>query len=483
MRTVLHIGAARTWTRALGSAPWPLVPLGNRPLLEYWLEWSVDLGVSEVRLVLGDGAEQVEAYAGDGRRWGLRISYSFLRDDRPPLAFLRRTPALWRDGLLFLSGPLFPRRLAASGPVPPAADGFYLHAGPDGSLCVLCRDAAAVDRLLGGVPDPARTRPFQELGLELAPVESTRNFFQLNMQLAEGEISRYLAPGYGAADGSCVGYNVIIPPSAEVAPSVILGNDCRIGPLASVGPGTVIGNHVVIDRQADLRRCVVLDGTYVGRRVELRDKIAAGGRLIDPEDGVVLDLQDTWLLAGVPPAIPLPDAVRSAVGWTLALLLLCLQLAPFVVLYPLLRLCGLGRLASRAVHGRRGGVQRLSVFQPSVRAHEPFLVRLFYALGLDLAPRLAGAVCGRWWLCGQEPLRAPEENALREEQTAYFPGVLSYATPRRGRSEPVVAAMEARCYAHARTLHEDARILRDAITGRIWSIFGKDDNDAANPGD
>ena len=472
MRTVLHIGTARTWPEALGAAPWPLVPLGNRPLLEYWFELSVDFGVSEVQLVLGEGAEQIEAYAGDGSRWGLRIHYSFLRDDRNPFAFLHRDPEQWRDGLLFLSGPLFPRRLTDSGPASPAAGGLYRHDGRAGSLCAVCTDAASLDALLGGAMSPERAHSFRDLGIEPAPVESVKDFFALNMLLAGGEMSRYLAPGYGAADGSCVGYNVIIPPSVEVAPSVILGNDCRIGPLASVGPCAVIGNHVVVDRQALLARCVVLADTYVGRNVEIREKIAAGNRLVDPEDGVVLELDDTWLLARLPPAREMRDVYRAVAGWGLALFLLCLQLAPFAIGYGLLRLFRYGRFECRQAHSRRRHVRRLRVFHPSDRACDAFLVRLFYALGLDLTPRMAGAVCARWWLCGQEPLRAPEDNALRDELTAYFPGVFTYATARRGRTEPAVAAMEARYYAQKRGMIEDIRILRNAFTGRLASIFG-----------
>jgi len=446
--------------------------LGNRPFLEYWFELSVDLGVSEVYLVLDEGAEQIETYAGDGSRWGLRLQYGFHRNDCTPLSFLQRNPEQWRDGLLFLSGPLFPRRLTDSRLLLPDVDGWYWHEETNGSCCAMCRDAASLDALLAGAAAPARTRSFQELGLALTPMESVKNFFTLNLQLAGGEMSRYLAPGYGAADGSCVGYNVILPPSAEVAPSVILGNDCSIGRLASVGPCVVIGNHVRIDRQARLDHCVVLADTYVGQRVELREKIAAGNRLIDPEDGVVLELEDTWLLAQMPPAGTSWDAYRAAAGWAMALLILCVQLAPFAICYGVLRMRGRGRLERRRVYGRRRRIGWLRVFRPSDGARNSFLVRLFYALGLDLTPRLFGAVAGRWWLCGHEPLRAPEDQALRDELTAYFPGVFSYATARNNDArEPVVADMEARYYVRNRGVWEDLQILRNTLTGRLRSVF------------
>lgn len=468
MRTVLHIGAPRAWPRPLGSVPWPLVPLGNRPLLEYWFELGLDLGARDMHLILDEGAEQVESYAGDGSRWGLRIQYGFRREGDSPLSILRRTPDLWRDGVLFLHGPLFPRRLPEFTRASADRDGCFWHGKPDGNCCALCRDAASVDRLLAdGGPDAAGPRSFAELGLDPVPIESLRDFFALNLQLAGGEIARYLAPGYGAADGSCIGYNVVLPPSAEIAPTVILGNDCTVGRLASVGPCVVVGNHVRIGRQAQLTHCVVLSDTYVGDQVAIGEKIAAGNRLIDPEDGVVLELEDNWLLARMPPAAPPWDAYRAAIGWLVALALLGLQALPFAVLYGLIRLSGCGRMEPQRAYGRNGRIRVLPVFRPADGRQDYWLVRVFLAASLDLAPRLLGAVRGRWRLCGHEPLRAPEALALRDELKVYFPAVFSYATARTGPGDPAVAAMEARYYAEHRGIFEDLRILWATLWGRL----------------
>ena len=468
MKGVLHLGGELPWTLALGCVPWPLLPLGNRPLLEYWFELCVDLGIAEVHLVLDDGAEPIEAFAGDGCRWGLHIEYHFLRDGRPPLSFLQRSPGQWHDGLLFLSGPLFPRRLAASGRVQPTGE---YAGGSNGRFCVLGRAPAFLEALgRGAVPDSG-ARPFADLGLDLVPLDSAKAFFDMNMRLVGGEVGRYLAPDYGAADGSFVGYDVIIPPSAVVTPAVIIGNDCRIGALATVGPNAVIGNHVVIDRQAELLRCVVLDGTYVGQQVEIRDKIVAGRRLIDPADGVVLDLEESCLLASVVPTVRLSDMWRALLEWPIALLLLAVQFVPFVVFRAGLGLFGQGRFEPRTVHGTGGRLRRMSVFRVMDSSQESRAIWWFRALALDLFPRVAAAACGRLWLCGHEPLRAPEDNWLREELTSYFPAVFSAATSRRGEVDPAVPAMEARYYVHRRGLCADARILWEAIVGRL-SLHG-----------
>ena len=130
----------------------------------------------------------------------------------------------------------------------------------------------------------------------------------------------------------------------------------------------------------------------------------------------------------------------------------------------------------RNVHGRRHQVCPMRVFAPNTGLRESFGVRLFYALGLDLTPRVWGVVCGRWWLCGHEPLRAPEENALRDELPAYFPAVFSSATARYGKNESTVSTMEARCYAQNHGILEDIRIWHAAFTGRWRFISGGERN-------
>lgn len=480
MKTVIYTGSTEPWTRALGGMPWPLVPMANRPLIDFWMEWCLELRVSEVRLVLGDGSEQVEAYVEDGRRWGLGITYSFLRDDRVPASFLQRNPEQWRDGLLFLSGPMFPRRLQDRKPELPAGDRSYGCGFPGGAACLLSQDPAYLDAYLSGARPATPARSFRELGFDMAPVDSVRAFFDLNMLLAQGEVGRYVTPGYGAADGSWVGYNVVIPASARAVAPVIIGNECRLGALASVGPSVVVGNHVVIDRQADLKRCVVLDGTYVGRNVELRDKIVTGRRLIDPADGEVVDMEDPWLLAEVKHSVKFRfrDLTSGAAGWLMAVILLVLQIVPFGLLYGWLRLRGLARYERRPFHGVGRKVRPFGVLRSPAAGRVSPVLRLFRALGLDLLPRMAAAVAGRLWLCGHEPLRAPDDNALHESLPAYYPAVFSYATPRHGESEPAVAAVEARYYAHQRGWREDLRIFGAAVIGRALSLLGEGDHHA-----
>jgi NDP-sugar pyrophosphorylase family protein len=61
--------------------PKPLVPLGDRPILEILLRQLRHYGITEVIMAVGYLSGLLEAYFGDGRRLGLRISYS--REPKP----------------------------------------------------------------------------------------------------------------------------------------------------------------------------------------------------------------------------------------------------------------------------------------------------------------------------------------------------------------------------------------------------------------
>ncbi|MCL8207031.1 MAG: glucose-1-phosphate thymidylyltransferase [Actinomycetia bacterium] len=52
-----------------------LLPVANRPILHYALEAVVAAGITDVGMVVGDTAAEIEAACGDGRAFGCRITY------------------------------------------------------------------------------------------------------------------------------------------------------------------------------------------------------------------------------------------------------------------------------------------------------------------------------------------------------------------------------------------------------------------------
>lgn len=63
------------------TIPKPLMPLGDRPILDVVLRQLRHAGFYRVTIVTGHLAELIEAYTGDGSRYGIRVDY--LREEQP----------------------------------------------------------------------------------------------------------------------------------------------------------------------------------------------------------------------------------------------------------------------------------------------------------------------------------------------------------------------------------------------------------------
>ncbi len=93
MKAVILAGGLGTRLRPFTFAiPKPLIPLGERTLIEILVQHLRENGVQEIILSTGYLSELVRAYCRDGSQWGVRIEYC--AEDKPlgtagPLALLR----------------------------------------------------------------------------------------------------------------------------------------------------------------------------------------------------------------------------------------------------------------------------------------------------------------------------------------------------------------------------------------------------------
>ena len=462
MRAVLYTGGKKPWAEVLGERPWALLPVGGRPLLSYWLELCIDLGITDVQIILGQDAEYVEMFCGNGDKWGLSINYSFIRAEDDPQNYLSRDPERWSDGLLYIGEALFPRRRAdfTQEKLQELLKGCCVRHN-ERPVFFISRSPEQIDRFIQRIGDGATAADVMGLtGLDFTFIQDITHYYRLNMEIVRNEMNHYLSSGYSSADGASIGYNVITPPSVTLVPPLAIGNDCRIGAISVIGSGTVISDHVLIDRQCEISDSIILSDTYVGRNLEIKGKIVAGNRIIDPEDGTCLEIEDPWLVAQTRPRNYMRDFLRAVFGWEFALLLVILQFIPFVFLYSLIRLFGRGRFVSRDSLGIGGSKIRISHFiagnpVPSV------LLMIFYATSLDRFPQLLSVLCGKLWLCGQVP-KAAKGNELKDSYR-YFPAVFSYSDA----FIEIDKQMDALYYAHTRSLAADLCILRHALLHRL----------------
>jgi NDP-sugar pyrophosphorylase family protein len=82
MKAVVLAGGQGTRLRPYTyTVPKPLLPLGDRPLVDYIIGQLARCSVTEVILALGYHAQLIRAYCGDGSRFGVRITY--VEEPRP----------------------------------------------------------------------------------------------------------------------------------------------------------------------------------------------------------------------------------------------------------------------------------------------------------------------------------------------------------------------------------------------------------------
>jgi mannose-1-phosphate guanylyltransferase len=58
------------------SNPKPMLPLGEKPILEYLIEWIKKNGVKEIVLCVSYLRKKIEEYFGDGKKFGVKIEYA-----------------------------------------------------------------------------------------------------------------------------------------------------------------------------------------------------------------------------------------------------------------------------------------------------------------------------------------------------------------------------------------------------------------------
>ncbi|PPD47196.1 MAG: hypothetical protein CTY16_07780 [Methylobacter sp.] len=318
----------------------PLLPLAGKTVLEHTLEALVQAGLRQAHIVVSPHAEAVKAAFGSGERWGMRLTYSTSRGEESPsqvLAGLQNPPSvpfLILRGDVVRSGLINPFLAQAETLEVP---GVQARFSGENAFVMLCRDLrhTAFDNLGWGETH----QPSAQIDLEgaVAKLDSLKNFHQANLDAAAGRIS-LLLPGLQTALGMTQGRNSEAYPQNVKQGVALIGAYCSLHPSVELNGEVVIGDNVIIDRRASIENTVILPHSYIGELVQLRNAIVRGNELIRVDNGAVLKITDTFLLADLtssPINKGLGEVYNRLAG--LVLLLLSLPLWVLAVLLVLLQ--------------------------------------------------------------------------------------------------------------------------------------------------
>jgi NDP-sugar pyrophosphorylase family protein len=405
-----------------------LLPLADKPLVQFRLEELIGAGISECIFVLAEHADKLEAFLGGGERWGGRFRYALSRGGEAPSQVWPRIKLDDAQPVLALRADLLAE---------PSVAGFLDRAqglpgtvvlgtakDPRASLVLLRAGHPEAGPLLDLLHWSAPTVPAEaghtvDLGdMAINAIDTLVDYHRANRDLVAGRLPSLSVPGREVALGLTAGRRAVVSARSLKQGQAYVGENSRVSADAELVGEVVIARDVVVDRGATIADSVILPHSYIGELVEVSNAIVAHDVLIRVDTGAVLKVADAFLLGRLGGTGQAPAGPRWSDRAT-GLLLLLLSL-PLWLLAP--------AAAALEVTGGGGLLRRERLIGNRVRATQvgadaggdaerAFFARRFATRipVLAVLPRVLAVVSGDLRVVGVAPLTPQQAEARTEE--------------------------------------------------------------------
>ena len=471
--------------------PSPLIPVLNRPVMVYNLELLGRLGFKRILVSVHTLAGGIEKYFGDGQKWGLSLEYVLQRDALGSAGALRWAKRLLQEAFLVMPADIIAdvevdlaiqhhtaRQALATVAVQPGSlssnrkllegNGGWIR-GISGELPgtqtltdlgIYIFDPSILDHIPPNLPFDIHLHLLPKLlalGIPVHacllsgywnPLETFQDYVNAqHVFLSKALKERFtfeekLAYRYNSlesrqiARGVLAGRNVRVHPDTRILPPVCIGQNSWLGREVELGPDAIVGSNVLIDRSATVRNSIIFDNTYIGKLVNLENRLVNQDQLIDLSTNENIQVDDAILLSKAGPHFA-AAGLKRLLDILLAILFLLISL-PVTLTLGVLVLLSTGQVFSRvpcqSSHYRRrkinSGTQgTFYLLHFNTRKKESHLTELGKWLesweGQRL-PELWNVLKGDLALIGLKPVTNATESRIRAawqlEQASAMPG-------------------------------------------------------------
>jgi mannose-1-phosphate guanylyltransferase len=320
MQAVILVGGQATRLRPLTTnTPKAIVPVLNRPFLEYVIRNLSRHGVKEIVLAQHHLAGPIEEHLGDGTRFGVRITYVIEESPRGTAGAFKNVERYITGTFLGLNGDVFndlditsmvrfhreqnaTATIALTPVEDPTAYGlietdatgrvkqFLEKPEPSEIITNLINAGTYVlePEVLGQIPPDVQVsierETFPLLTSSGYPVYAflssgywmdmgtPEKYLQLHRDLLDGKSTWYV-PGTDAE--VLTGEGCSINPTADIAGPVVIGDKCVIGPQVKITGPVVVGAGCDIEEGSDIEDSVIWYDVRLGSRVKLKSSVVA----------------------------------------------------------------------------------------------------------------------------------------------------------------------------------------------------------------
>lgn len=329
MKAVIMAGGQGSRLRPLTcDLPKPMVPVANRPMMEYIVELLALNGIEDIAVTTCYIPEIIEEHFRDGAPWNVRLQY-FVEDQPLGTAGSVKNARSFLDGTcLVISGDSL-TDLDLEGAV------AYHHEKGSLATLVLTRVSSPLEYGLVFINEAGQVERFLEKpgwgevfsdtvntgiyilepeALSLIPTgrqfDFSKDLFPLMLQRGE-PLYGYVASGYWSDIGNLEQYvqshidllegkvrtrlsgqdqggiwteeGAFIHQDAVIRPPAILGRNSRVERGAVVGPHTIIGSNSVVGQQSSIKRSIVWNNVHIGNGAEVRGAVICNQAVVKPK--------------------------------------------------------------------------------------------------------------------------------------------------------------------------------------------------------
>ena len=506
MRAVVLAGGYGARLRPLTlRRPAALLPVADRPVIEYVLEHLVRYGVDEATIALHHAASAVEPILGDGTRAGLRLDYSLERIALGTAGAARCIAASWPEPFVLAASTAlvttdlskviaFHREREALLTLVCAATSAApdLTVDDDGRAGALSAPGAGMvwqglalldprmlavigrgercDLIEDVVPRLHRTGKTSHVYIAAEPglmIRTPGDLLAANRQALSGDLPDLALPGVEVSPGIRLCRGAQVHPSARLSAPVLVGVNAFVGPQSLVA-SSVIGHEVIVGTKSKISGSLVLPRTHVGLGLDLRETIIDRDTLGSVARGAWLRVNDRRILGDT--RSPVTAGSVSPVGRLGAAAILAIAAPVWLPCLAAVAVETRGRpFRSRVVAGARGRPARVY----RVATHGP-TGRCLAQLGLARVPYVWSVLRGDLHWVGTTPRTLTHAAMLverGEEGGTSRPGLvtLAHAVPFRLRWHDRLALD--RLYAGTRTIMKDLGLLGSVLGRRVRQLW------------
>jgi NDP-sugar pyrophosphorylase family protein len=293
-----------------------LLPLGDRPILQHIVEYFISQGITSIELILGHTPERIEAYLGNGDRWGCSFRYHLAAQPEFPYRSLQVISRARSESWMMVSGEFLP-----SFDIPkclPSEIVLYHRASSDLSpnedpiagwggtaifpAAVQAEDFAnlSTEQLGSHLEQLAAVGQAKVIETdEWIDVSTPSALLETQMKMLRRDLHLSMISGTEREHGIWISRNVVLHPSVEMTAPLYIGPNCRINRGVKLGPNTVISSDCLIDTNTTIEDSLIVGGSYIGEGLELSQAIVDRSLLVNARLGTSIDILDSFLLGSL----------------------------------------------------------------------------------------------------------------------------------------------------------------------------------------